>query len=283
MPSVAVRRYRDLTDAENIFPPPGLKINSDFDGGFNVSIQRTDSAKKESSNKLNRHVGMYSLAAAVAGVSMLALAEPAQGEVVVTKKTIPIPNLGYSGGVALDLNHDGKTDFTFFNATSFYNGNDFGSAIVWMAGGSVVGQQHPSALMRGANIGPSAPFIQVNSYSVRIEAGYGVQSGSDRLVGDWGGNPKNRYLGVRFLIDGQTHYGWVRSTIITEPGTSWSATITGYAYETVANKPIKAGTAATAAANVEASHGPAGPSLGMLAAGAEAMPLWRRDETAASK
>ena len=119
-------------------------------------------------------------------------------------------------GVPSDLNHDGKTDFTFFNATSFYDPcNDFGEAVVWSVdGGSVVGQHHPSALMRGANIGPSAPFLSSsNSYSIRIEAGYGVRSGSDRLVGDWGGNPKNRYLGVCFLIDGKTHYGWVRLTI----------------------------------------------------------------------
>ena len=244
-----------------------------------MSTQRTDSAKKVSVNNLNRHVGLYSLAAAVAGVSMLALAEPAQGEVVITKKTIPIPATGYSGGVALDLNHDGKTDFTFFNRTSFYNGNDVGTAVVWMAGGSVVGQQHPSALMRGANIGPSAHFLEVGSYSIRVEAGYGAKSGSDRLVGSWGGNLKNRYLGVRFLIDGQTHYGWVRLTITTSPGASWSATITGYAYETVANKPIKAGTAATATAPVQALQRQAGPSLGMLAAGAEGMPFWRREET----
>src|SRR5579863_3696634 len=147
-----------------------------------MSTQHTDSARKTSPNNLNRQVGMYSLAAAVAGVGMLALAEPVHGEVVITKKTIPIPALGYAAGVNLDLNHDGKTDFTFFNATSFYNGHDSGSAVVWMDGGSVVGQQHPSALMRGANIGPSAPFLQVNSYSIRVEAGYGVRSGSDRLV-----------------------------------------------------------------------------------------------------
>lgn len=242
-----------------------------------MSTQRTDSAKKISLNNLNRHVGLYSLAAAVAGVSMLALAEPAQGEVVVTKKTIPIPNLGYSGGVDLDLNHDGKTDFTFFNRTSFYKGFSAGSAAVWMDGGSVIGSHHPYALTRGANIGPSAQFEEVGSYSVRIEGGYGVKSGSDRLVGNWGGNLKNRYLGVRFLIDGQMHYGWIRLTIITSPGASWSATITGYAYETVANKPIKAGTAATATAPVQALQRQAGPSLGMLAAGAEGMPLWRRE------
>jgi hypothetical protein len=155
-----------------------------------------------------------------------------------------------------------------------------------MAGGSVVGRQHPSALIRGANIGPSAPFLQVNSYSIRIEGGYGVRSGSDRLVGDWGGNPKNRYLGVRFLIDGQTHYGWVRLTIITEPGTSWSATITAYAYETLPNKAILAGTAEKPSAEAQApkslrNHG--GPSLGMLALGADGLPLWRREGALTSR
>lgn len=44
-----------------------------------------------SRNNLNHQIGLYSLAAAVAGVCVLALAEPAAGEVVVTKKTIPIP------------------------------------------------------------------------------------------------------------------------------------------------------------------------------------------------
>jgi hypothetical protein len=56
-----------------------------------VSIQANDSASKTSSNNLNRQVGQYALAAAVAGVGLLALAQPAAGEVVVTKKTIPIP------------------------------------------------------------------------------------------------------------------------------------------------------------------------------------------------
>ena len=56
-----------------------------------MSTQTTDSAKKPASNLFNRQLGMYSLAAAVASVSMLALAEPASGEVVITKKTIHIP------------------------------------------------------------------------------------------------------------------------------------------------------------------------------------------------
>ena len=51
----------------------------------------TNSVKKTSPNDLNRQVSLYSLAAAAAGVSMLALAQPAAAEVVITKRTIPIP------------------------------------------------------------------------------------------------------------------------------------------------------------------------------------------------
>ena len=54
-----------------------------------MSTQSATSCKN--TNNFNRQIGLYSLAAAVAGVSMLALAEPAAAEVVVTHKTIPIP------------------------------------------------------------------------------------------------------------------------------------------------------------------------------------------------
>ena len=56
-----------------------------------MSTHPTHFAKKTSTSILNRQVCMYSLVAAVAGVSMLALAEPASGEVVITRKTIHIP------------------------------------------------------------------------------------------------------------------------------------------------------------------------------------------------
>jgi hypothetical protein len=118
------------------------------------------------------------------------------------------------------------------------------------------------------------------------------------LIGKWGGNLRDRYLGVRFLIDGKTHYGWIRLTV-TAPsaaGQFMSAMITGYAYETVPNKPISAGTAGTASATAvkvvskptaQASvpkrvQNQGGPALGMLALGAEALPIWRLEETPGS-
>jgi hypothetical protein len=53
---------------------------------------------------------------------------------------------------------------------------------------------------------------------------------------------KNRYLGFRFAIKGRTHYGWAWFNVSCNPkNLKISATLTGYAYETIPNKPIIAG------------------------------------------
>jgi hypothetical protein len=247
----------------------------------------TDPATKSSVDHFNRQLSRYSLAAAIAGVSVLALAQPAESEVIVTKKTIPIPLSPGTETIPISLNNDGINDFSFslysFSYKSFRR-----SLRMWpLEGGAVVAQtsaRHnvPSALalVRGAKIGPSAHFS--NDKFANIEESNGGCSAQrstcqQGFSGLWGGNPKNRFLGVRFLINGETHYGWIRLTVTTPPGGIISAMITGYAYETIANKPIEAGTAATTAA-VQARPRQARPSLGMLAAGAEGMPLWRREE-----
>ena len=87
----------------------------------------------------------------------------------------------------------------------------------------------------------------------------------------------NKFLGVKFQISGQTHYGWVNVNMHTRA-------ITGYAYETNANQPILAGeksgpvkVGATEPAQVLAP--PIQPAtLGALARGADGLSLWRREE-----
>ena len=230
-----------------------------------MPTQPANSGRKTASNNLNRQVGQYSLAAAVAGVSMLALAQPMQGEVVVTRKTLSLSPFGTATNI--DLNHDGITDFTFYNYSSFGSQDLF----VVDAGGGVLGPGYASALMRGAKIGPSAKFGSASSNLTGIERGFGVGYGNSHFSGNWKDAPKNRYLGVRFKIHGETHYGWIRLAVITGPGQfGINATITGYAYETVSNKPITAGTSSAVLAL-------AGPTIGMLALGIEGMPMWRRE------
>ncbi len=257
-----------------------------------MSKQITDSAKKASPNNLNRQIGLYSLAAAVAGVSMLALAEPSLAEVVVTKKTIPIPMspIGSPELVKVSMANDGNENFSFWlYSDPAISDRGFQLAAAGPHEGIMVGGDfYPEALAlaRGANIGPSVnSFFSLSGSGALIEATGTSRSGRSAR-GFWGGNPKNKYIGVRFQIDGQTHYGWIRVTVTTNlsvNGPLLSGTITGYAYETVANKAIKAGTAAIAAAEVHVPQSQSGPSLGMLAAGAEGMPMWRRELAASSK
>jgi hypothetical protein len=246
-----------------------------------MSNQPTDAASKASSNSLNRQISLYSLAAAAAGVSILALAQPARSEVVITKKTIPIPANQGQFGLGIDLNHDGVNDFYFeFRSATLQPPSR--TLNVTAVQGELIGissyelnNVYAYALKRGAKIGPSAQFSFVPD--VRVERSYPIGASSEKLLGKWGGNPKNRYLGVRFLIKGEYHYGWIRLTVHTRP---MSATITAYAYETVPNQGISAGAAEIETVEIQGSksnQNQVGPSLGMLAAGAEGLPLWRRE------
>lgn len=229
----------------------------------------------------------YCGAALAAGVSILALAAPSEASVVVTKthQTIPV-----NGQISIDLNKDGVTDFNIKMSNYFDFSFRDSVRVHPMAGGGVVGYNggigpYASALAAGANIGPSDHF-RVGTYGVVVERSIGKETNSTHttrtLYGKWGGDPQNRYVGVKFQIHGQTHYGWIRMTVNTDFPAGMSATITAYAYETVANKAIKAGSSKSTAENVakvtENLPKPVTASLGMLALGSEGMHLWRREE-----
>lgn len=59
-------------------------------------------------------------------------------------------------------------------------------------------------------------------------------------IGSWV-NVKNRCLGVKFTIKGKIHCGWARLSVQVQFPLTITATLTGYAYETIPNKAIIAG------------------------------------------
>jgi hypothetical protein len=63
---------------------------------------------------------------------------------------------------------------------------------------------------------------------------------SSQAFGNWR-NVKNRYLGLAFKIKGKTHYGWARLNAAFGDYKGVRALLTGYAYETIPNKPIITG------------------------------------------
>ena len=243
----------------------------------------------------------YSLAAAAAGVSTLALSQPADAKVVITNKNISIPFCGNLSpcSVSIDLNGDGVKDFKVSLISSY----DYAIAslhlnVAAQNGGGVVGAAagkhgpYASCLLRGAKVGASDHFlagkdtVEVSYIYWRSNASHGPK----KLYGKWGGNHPNRFLGVKFKINGQTHYGWIRITVTTVAAAvqspSMTVTITEYGYETIANKSLGAGLASTDAADDEAqaiANKPGNPSLGMLALGSGGLSLWRREETSTSR
>lgn len=239
---------------------------------------------QDSPETIEHRANLYSLAAAAAGVGLLALAQPVEGEVIITNKTIPIPVCAPAYGdpcpVSLDLNNDGIADLEFSIGTNFGASGGFSYlSVKGLGGGAVmVNQNYVSALMRSAKIGPSAHFDGKAGKFYLMEEARCFQATCYPPVGKWGGDHPNRFVGVKFKIKGATHYGWVRVTVKTSDTRDYvSGTITEYGYETIANKVVLAGVPSKNALDVQASDGSDGPSLGALAQGADALALWRRE------
>jgi hypothetical protein len=86
------------------------------------------------------------------------------------------------------------------------------------------------------------------------------------------------------MINGEVHYGWARLTTTCRRGVI-DATLTGYAYETIPNQGLEAG---KKKGEIDESVNGTGPAplsdraptratLGMLAKGAQALSIWRRE------
>ena len=228
---------------------------------------------------LHNNLALYALAAGATGVGVLALAQPAEGEVVYTPAHEII---GRRQSFAIDLNHDGVADFTVANL--FFE--DFGPSGIYAQailqavpdnGGAIVRSNEgyaAAALEKGASIGPQEPLghgHQVMAFRT-AQGSFGTYS-----FGPWF-NVSNQYLGFQFTINGQVHYGWARLTVTWNHEFRIGAGLTGYAYETQPDTPITAGD--TGGANATSwsptSEKAESPSLGALALGSGGLAIWRR-------
>lgn len=145
-----------------------------------------------------------------------------------------------------------------------------------------------AALNAGSKIADGEKFQLPARAALMLGRGfyYGSRTQQTRQ-GPWangGKGVKNRYLGFKFKINGQFHYGWARLTVTTTPHSAYTATLTGYAYETTPNKGIVAGQESGPAEigdsindmNKTKAFRPV--SLGLLGLGAVGLALWRRKE-----
>jgi hypothetical protein len=200
------------------------------------------------SDSLHRQLNMYALAAGAVGVGALALAQPAEAEIVYTPAHVKMSSLGF---YPIDFNHDGKVDIGIWRTAGqtttlaasnllAYPNSNYGNAAVL----NPESQGEALALRLGGKIGAFRKFSgkqqQPNIAGIAINK----VKNTYQWNGMWangGKGLKNAYLGVKFKIDGQFHYGWARITVVTGPTSSFYGLLTGYAYETIPNKSIIAG------------------------------------------
>jgi hypothetical protein len=206
------------------------------------------------SNSMNRQLNTYAQLASAAGVSVLALAGASQAQVVYTE-TYQVTHTGFP--LSIDLNHDGIKDFllrtTFYAGTSglevgldasgYRNANNVVAGRRFSRSGYFLSAA--SALPAGARIGPKGNFsVRFPFMAVELFNGVGSQN-SD--LGPWvgkGEGVRDRYLGLKFIVRGEVHYGWARLSVTLGHHRQFddvSGTLTGYAYETIPGKPIIAG------------------------------------------
>jgi len=230
------------------------------------------------SEPVQHRLNLYALSATAAGVGLLALAQAAEAKVVYTKAHQVIHGQYFTFN--LDLNHDGIVDFQLY---TFSATDGFGQALYispYVNGNSVwhstkqFGVEWALALPAGVRIGPRGHRSKLQSVSRVFMAGRGCNTTKCSYSGNWFG-VGNRYLGLSFLINGKTHYGWARLIVgvVKHDRCCDNATalLTGYAYETIPGKAIITGeTKGKDDGTVEPA------SLGHLAKGASAIPIWRQ-------
>ncbi|MFG0275988.1 MAG: hypothetical protein ACF8QF_13130 [Phycisphaerales bacterium] len=133
--------------------------------------------------------------------------------------------------VQLDLDMNGAMDFSVFRtdnvATSIFGTNE--NNLTRRDSGS----QFASYLVAGDGIGPGPGYDQLALLAQEI-----CESGGCSWFGPFPQSGQTGFVGVEFLIDGATHYGWIRLHVARVSGV---ATIFDYAYQATPDVGINAG------------------------------------------
>jgi hypothetical protein len=253
---------------------------------------------------LQHRLGTYALSAATAGVAVMACSVAADAAPICKHSSVVLESQSFP------LNPAGQRISPFEIADTFNNvcsqtgcswNRGFLTPNAPFADPLLAPNGFPANLPFGASVGPGGQFGGGREYGLLFT--YGPWAGGDK--NHHRGNfdfSKDNYFGFKFSISSQTHYGWVRLSVTVGGGYGNLATIINvleYAYESNPNTVLPAGACSTAEASSatgaaphgvasrEDASGSAAPiasgvqtpppaSLGMLALGAQGIPLWRR-------
>jgi hypothetical protein len=223
--------------------------------------------------RLERRLLLYALAT---GGAIGLAAGPGQARVVFTPS-----NATFFGdrNFPIDLNNDGTTDLVLelrlhygFDALVYLTAVGEGGNGILHAYSQFAAAVHPGGLIGAGASTFSNQGVMASDYVI--------------LQGQFVA-ARRRFLGVKFLIQGQTHYGWVGFRSVTFHGShGFAVNLAGWAYETEPNTAIIAGVRPSGG-EAEWSSGSPRPaaqptSLELLARGNVALADWRRRKAAAA-
>jgi len=198
----------------------------------------TNRARSRQTTPVNLRLDKSLAAYMAAGIGLLASGLSAQAEVVYTAAH---DEINPSHGLSLDLTNNGIANFVFsdfYSSTSstldLFVGPANSNNEVFSTGANRL-SVFAAAIPAGVEIGPDGKFTK--RPFLEMANGLGTQP---KCQGPWV-HANDRYLGLKFIINGETHFGWARLDVHCVYPHPVTALLTGYAYETVANKPIVTG------------------------------------------
>jgi hypothetical protein len=229
----------------------------------------------------------YAAAVGAAGVSVMSLAPLAEARIIYTPTNVNIPvpsrsgytltwidfeNLGKAGAphtsrdADFEIVREAGCKSTFVCVSGMFAGGygNKSNSIAATANGYAV------ALGRGARMGPHR---HVEGRGEMAAVWHSNARHTTLWDGQWangGKGLKNGYLGLKFTLNGDVHYGWARVSLTVKNNRFNTATLTGYAFETIPNKSIIIGKTQGPDVIVEPA------TLGHLAAGTKARSAWRK-------
>jgi hypothetical protein len=185
----------------------------------------------------------YAAAVGAVGASALSLAPLAEAKIIYTPTHVQIRQ---SSSFLLDFNFQPKVgDIDFIidrgrdckSLSGCHSGMD---ALGYNSHRSIAVTSHESAiaLRPGDRMGP---LKRVSGWAQMAFVGFGGPTNTTIWQGQWangGKGLKNGYLGLKFVLDGKVHYGWARVSLTVKNNRFNTATLTGYAFETIPNKSI---------------------------------------------
>ena len=216
-------------------------------------------SRKESklSESLERRLKAYVLAAGAVG-AVLAAPSVANADII-TASGFSYP-LGGGGGGSFSsrgVTVDGITEFRFLGfhyQDTFIGGSFFGSsggAAAWLYASGSGGGALTGLLGKGVKVGPKLNFgtsvYLGQAHHLRRISYYCNPSGCSTIYKGTSHSARalgSGYLGLRFLVDGQPHYGWARINAHASAGSDFDAvwgTLGPIAYDTVVAQPILTG------------------------------------------